>query len=346
MKVLHFANWGIRKSGLYECTKDQIKYERKNGLDSQLALYEVEYPPKSLLDDGWLKPVSWDWAKNADLFVIHRGLPLKVKNKYPNKKTLMIIHGTAEFLILEEIISKANNSSFNTHINLINSYDNSVSVNKQDYAIYKIYDRDNKLSFIHDAVDISKFTIKGYKYPYKYHPQILYCDSLRVNKNPSSIIWAMSEIHKKIPDARLTILGLDLESILTWRNLILRSAKRRLKGLLENIQLLTNDVRPYMRGADILFNGNMSGIPSRVEMEAMACGCQIISYNGGFTRFHPKPFDIKSIAKEVVKCWDYIKNNKDQVRQEARNFALKYFNMEKQVKKSYLPLYKKILGEK
>jgi len=341
MKILHFSNWAPRRSGLYECTKDQIKYERQMGIDSQMAIYERENPPEDWEDEG-LKPVSWDWAEQADLYIIHRGLPEKVANKWPKKK-ITVIHGTTEFLLLEEIFSKADKTPFNTHINLINTSDASVAVNEHDYSIYKIYDRKNTLHFIHDAIDISKFSINGYKHEYMKHPQILYADSLRVNKNPAHIIWAMSEIVKKIPTARLTILGLDLESILTWRNIILRSPNRFLEGYLENTQLEVTEVRPYMRGADILYNGNMSGISSRVEMEAMACGCQILSWTGNFTKWHPEIYNIQDIANKVMDCWEYIQKDPIKARQEARQYAIDHFNMEQKVKDEYIPLYKKVL---
>lgn len=341
MKILHLSNFAPRRSGLYECAKDQIKYERKLGHDSQMAIYEIENPPDHW-EDGDLKPVSWDWAEQADLYIIHRGLPEKIKVKWP-KKTIMVIHGTSEFLLLEEVFTKAQKTPFNTHINLISSCDASVAVNEHDYNIYKIYDRDNKLSLIHDAIDMDKFSIDGYKHDYMKHPQILFADSLRVNKNPAHILWAMPEIVKKIPLARLSILGLNLETILTWRNLILRSPNRILEVYTENIQLEVTEIRPYMRGADILYNGNMSGISSRVEMEAMACGCQIISYAGKFTQWHPEIYNIKDIANKVIDCWEYIQQNPTEAKKEMRKYALENFSMKQKVQDEYIPLYHKIL---
>jgi glycosyltransferase involved in cell wall biosynthesis len=199
---------------------------------------------------------------------------------------------------------------------------------------------------IHDAIDVERFTIEGHQYPFNHHPQILFCDSLRPNKFPSHAIWTMTEVRKIIPEARLTVVGLDLLGILTWRNLILRSPNQHLAANIENIQLLTNDNPSFMRGADIVINGNMSGIPSRTELEAMACGCQVVSYGGEFTKFIAKPFDIKSIAEKIVECWEYIKQDPQKARQEARQWVVENANMEKQVKEKYIPLYEKVLREK
>lgn len=346
MRVVHWAMWGRRRSGLYECTKDQILYERKHGIDAQLGLMDVETPDKSLIDDGWLSPISWDECKNADLYVTHRGVPAKLVDKKNPKKSIFIIHGTAEFLMLEEVSSNADTTAFNTHINLLAENDACVSVNQHDYDIYKIYDGKNSLSMIHDAIDVARYTIEGYQHPFVYHPQILFCDSLRINKHPAHVIWAMNEVVKQIPEAKLSVVGLSLHSILTWRNLILRSPGQCLANNMENIQLMTDEVRPYMRGADILVNGNISGVPSRVELEAMACGCQVISYAGDFTKHHPKPFDIKDIAQKIVDCWTEIKGDLPAARLRARSWVLENANMEKAVVEKYIPLYKKVLGDK
>ena len=342
MRIIHWSNFAPHRSGLYECAKDQIKYERKLGLDSQMAVYEVENPPIDMVD-GWLKPISWNASKDASLFVMHRGIPASLEKL--KKPTICVIHGTVEYLITDEIFNDADKTPFNTHINLLKSYDACVAVNQHDFDIYKLYDPSNKLVLIHDAIDVERYTVEGYQHPFISHPQILFCDSLRINKHPAHVTWAMAEVIKKIPKAKLSVIGLELLGILTWRNLILRSPKTHLAKNLETVQLMTSEVRPYMRGADILFNSNMSGIPSRVELEGMACGCQVVGYSDSFTKWKANPYDIKDIAKKIIDCWNYIKEN-PKSRQEARNWVLKNANMEKQVKNKYIPLYKKVIREK
>jgi len=344
-KILHFSNYAPRKSGLYECTKDIIKYERKLGIDSQMAIYECKNPNEHWIDDGWLKPVSWDWAENANLFVIHRGLPKEVENKFPEKKKIVVIHGTSDFLILDEVMSKAENTSFNTHVNLINKCNASVAVNTYDYEIYKLYDYKDRLTYIQDSIDFERFNLEGYKYPFMYHPQIIFCDSLRINKNPSHIIWAMKKIQEAIPTAKLTLVSLDLESILTWRNILLRSAKGLLKGLCENVLMEMTEIRPFLRGADILWNGNVSGIFSRVEMEASACGCEVVGWDNKYTKWMPKTHNIEDVASCVIDCWNEIKGRREDARKERYDFAYKNFNIEEQVKEKFIPLYNKVLGK-
>ncbi|HED05275.1 MAG TPA: glycosyltransferase family 1 protein [Ignavibacteria bacterium] len=343
MKILHFANLGKRRSGLYEAVKDGIKYERKYGIDSQLAIYEVEHPDTTKPYDDWLTPVGWDWADGCDLIVIHRGLPEKVRQKCSKKPTVMVIHGTADYLILDGVASKGENQNLNAHINLMRSFDVSVAVNPLDFEIYKLYDQKGTLELIHDAIDMERFTIDGYSHPYMNHPMIMFADTLRINKNPSHVIWAMNEVCQKIPEARLSLYGLPLDSIMTWRNLILRSKHAVLESCCEDINLQMSEIRPFMRGADILYNSNTSGIPSRVEIEAMACGCQIISSGGDFTKWIHRGSDIKDIAKNIIDCWEYIKQDVQASKKEARAYALEHFNMETKVVEQYLPLYNRVI---
>jgi glycosyltransferase involved in cell wall biosynthesis len=273
-------------------------------------------------------------------------MPKEVENKFPKTKQIVVIHGTSDFLVLNEILSKANETSFNSHINLINNCAASVSVNLYDYEIYKLYDYYTKLEYIQDSIDLERFNLEGYQYPFLWRPQILFCDSLRINKNPSHILWAMAKIHKEIPNAKLTIVSLDLETILTWRNMLMRSKGGFLFHLCENVLTEMTEIRPFLRGADILFNGNVSGIFSRVEMEAVACGCSVIGWDDKYTQWKPKTHNIDDIAECVIQCWNDRKENIEECRKRNYQIAVNNFNMEKQVIEKYISMYDKILGEK
>jgi hypothetical protein len=71
----------------------------------------------------------------------------------------------------------------------------------------------------------------------------------------------------------------------------------------------------------------------------MACGCQVVGY-GDFTKWQAKPFDIKSIAEQVINCWEEIKDRKEEARKESRQWIIENANMEKQVKEKYINFYK------
>jgi glycosyltransferase involved in cell wall biosynthesis len=168
---------------------------------------------------------------------------------------------------------------------------------------------------------------------------------MRLEKLPAQIIWAMPRIAKKIPEARLTIFSLPLEGISTWRNIFCKNKEREIESLCENIQLEISDLRPFMAGADIGFNNNMSGIQSRAQMEMMAMGVPIIAYGGEYTPYIARIWDLDSIAEQVERCWKDMKKEGSQVREETRRYARKNFDRAVSAKQ-YAELYKKLLEKK
>jgi glycosyltransferase involved in cell wall biosynthesis len=155
----------------------------------------------------------------------------------------------------------------------------------------------------------------------------------------------MPRIVKRIPEARLNIFSLTLEPIATYRSIFVRSKGRDLEHLCENIQLENNNLRPFMKGADIGFNNNLSGIASRVTMEMMAMGVPVISYAGDYTPYHAKIWDIDSIAEQVEKCWNALIKEGSVVRKNTLQYANDNFDRGKEVKK-YVELYTKLLEKK
>lgn len=346
MKIVHFANWAPRQSGMFESVREQIKYERKEGLDSNFIDAHHENPEDR--KDDWLTPVSWSVAENADIWVMHSFIPDKLKSLFSKKKTVAILHGPTEHMLLLEWASERKKTTFNLHTALLWQYNATVVLNQHEYDIMKMYDEYNRLHYIPNSIDLENYT-EGFKWNYQHHPAILSCDVVRLEKLPAHIIWAMPRIVEKIKDARLNLFSLPLEPIVTWRNIFCRSKERKLESLCENIQLENNDLRPFMRGADIGFNNNLSGILSRVSMEMMAMGIPIISYGGNqagisYTKYIAKIYDLDSIAEQVIKCWEDLSKPESTLRQDTIDFAYKYFDRSKEVKK-YVELYQ-ILMEK
>jgi glycosyltransferase involved in cell wall biosynthesis len=350
MFVAHFAWWAPRLSGLFESTKDQIKYERKEGLRSEFVHCEENDNLKDVVDDGWLSPISWEECKKADLWVMHSKIPegelweMAFKNK-DRKPVVAVIHGPAEHMLLTEWATDRANSDFNTHINLAWRYDAAVVLNKHELDILELYDQYDRVIYIPNSIDLENYPREGFKWDYLKHPVILSCDVPRVEKVPSHIIWAMPRIADRIPTARLNLFSLPLEPIGLWRNLFCRSKNRLLDNLTETVQLKNSNLKPFMRGADIGFNNNISGIASRVTMEMMAMGVPVVSYRGDYTRYHAEIFNLESIAQQIEQCWKDLNDPKKKVREETIAYAQEHFDRGKEVKK-YVKLYNDLLGMK
>ena len=345
--IVHWGNWGPRVSGMYESCKDQVKYERKAGLKSDFADAYKENPSEDQVDD-WLRPISWEESKKADIWVLHSKYPDGLKELGKSKINVAILHGPTEHMTLKEW-SKGG-GDINLHINLLWSMDATVCINTHEYDIMKHYDekvdKDGKgrCYYIPNSIDLERFD-NVHPWEYDYHPAIISCDTPRIEKLPMHIVWAMPYLREKIPEARLNVFSLLLEPIGQWRNMFVRSHERKLESCCENIQLANRNLAPFQAGADIGFNNNYSGIASRVTMEMMAQGVPVVSYNGEYTKYHAKIFDLHSIAEQLEKCWLDLTAEGSTLKEDTLKYARENFDRGKEVKK-YVELYQELLSKK
>lgn len=337
MKVAHFGLWAPNRSGLHEATVEQIIYEKELGIDSCLIHSEIENPDLNRFTDPELgiTAYGWDYAKDADVWVMHRTIPAKLMPLLSKKKNIGILHGTSEIMVMHEVESGGKNDKFNMHIDFLNTFQKIVTITKSDTQIMRLYDPNNKVVFINDSVDTNKYTPDGHRWKFKYRPAIISTTNIRINKNPSPLIWAMPRIIQEIPKARLNMFGLNLADINIWRNMILKSGP--ISVALENIHNQFFDLTPFLRGADISFNSNYSGIFSRDSMEAMSCGCSVVAYTPEHTKYSCYR-ETESIVSAIKCAWEDLKANpKDQI-EKNRQYALDHFSWKKNIHK-YVDLY-------
>lgn len=345
MRIVHFTNWAPRQSGMFESTKDQVKYERRSGCESDLCLPQDEWKNgKAVIDDGWLTPIPWEKAKGADVFVLHAFIPEELKKSHKGI-TVAILHGPNEHMVLKEWTTGRKVDAFNSHIGILWEYDATVTINKHEYDIMKLYDEKDRLHYIPNSIDLERYQGEKYAWEYINRPAICSFDVPRLEKLPMNLIWAMPKIVEKIPSARLNLFSLTLEPIGTWRNIFCRSKLRRLEQLCENIQLANNNLRPFMKGADMGFNNNISAIMSRVHMELMAMGVPIISYGGAYTDYVARIWDLDSIAEQISRCWKDIQKDPSAMQKKIKKYAAQHFDREVYVKQ-YIRLYESLLGRK
>jgi glycosyltransferase involved in cell wall biosynthesis len=350
MKVVHFCQLAPNLSGMYESTKDQIKYERREGLESDLV-DSMSHLNKGK-EDGWLEAVSWEKAKDAEIWIIHSSIPPPlleyIKDEKNRKKHIIIsnCHGPVEHMLLQEysgaLLDQHQYKGFTeNHINLIWNYDACVVINQHEYDVSILYDENDRLHYIPNSIDLERVDQKATPWPYMNHPAIVVADYPRFEKTPAHMIWAMPKIIEKIPSARLSVLGLPFENIEFWRNIFHRSKVQSLLRCIDNLHIKRGPVMPFFNGADIMFNANFSGICSRVHMEAMLLGVPVVSYNGDYTKYHAKIFNLDSIAEQIGKCWKDLNNPRKKLREKTIEYAHKHFDRGVHVKK-YVQLYEKL----
>ena len=349
MRIAHFTPFAPGKSGMYESTRDQIKYEQREGLDS--FLIDPIRPNFNGAVDGPVKTVAWQTAMDSDVWVVHARIPPPLEEYIRANRdkhvVVSIMHGPVEhqlikeWFFLEKGIDEEGGFTI-THINWIWHHDACVVIDKSAFDISEIFDEHEKLHYIPNSIDLERVQKKGDTWQYHNHPAIISCDVPRIEKLPVHIIFAMPRIVKKIPEARLNMFALPLNHIEFFRNIFCRSKKRHLDfDCCENIQMRTNYLTPFIRGADIGFNSNYSGIASRVHMEMMAMGVPVVSYNGDYTEYHAKIFDLDSIAEQIERCWKDLNDSKKKLREKTIEYAYKNFDRAVQVKK-YVELYQKL----
>lgn len=329
---------------MFESVKDQIKYERQKGIESDLV--DTIDGRTNVTDDGWLTPIAEEKALDADIWVPHSRIPPKIKSHWVEKKVVYVLHGPSEHMLLTEWTTDGRVAAFNSHVEILNKYHATVVLNKHERDIMELYDGLGRLHYIPNSIDLERIQVDAPAWEYDNRPSICSFDVPRLEKLPAHILWAMPRIQKKIPTAKLNLFSLTLASIQVWRDLICKSKKRMLQqGCCESIQLENNNLRPFMKGADIGFNNNFSGIASRVTMEMMALGVPVVSYGGEYTKYHAKIFDLDSIASQVVRCWKDLTQEGSTLREDTRKYANENFSRAKEVKK-YIKLYEKVLEMK
>ena len=338
MKIAHFSLWAPRRSGLHEFVIDQITCERRAELDSILINCDEENPDPERFTDRGIVCKPWKNAHECDVWVVHRSVPMKLVPYVRKHGNIAIMHGTAEYMVMLE--TQTGQQKFDIHISFLERFDKVVAINESDYYIMKMYERGNNLVFIQDSVDLQRFNPDGFKWEYDYRPAIISTANIRFNKTPMSLLWSMSEVIKLIPKARLNIFCIRLTDVSLWRETILKA--KNLSIYCENVQLQLRDLRPFLRGADISFNSNINGITSRDTLEAMAMGIPVVSYRGGYTRYHAIVMDPVSIANAIYECWKNINDNPENVFNETLKYAQENFCMDNATKK-YLKLYEEVV---
>lgn len=351
MKVVHFTPMAPSKSGMYESTKDQIKYERREGLDSYLV-DAVNHKAVGRVDD-FIECIDWRKAMDTEVWVVHSNIPpplmeyIKDDKNRKKHKLVTIMHGPVENMIFKEyafMLKNIQEPAFTvTHINAIWDYDACVVLNQHEYDISVLFDEHDRLAYIPNSIDLERLN-ETLKWNFNNHPAIISCDVPRLEKIPVHIIFAMPKIIEKIPSAKLNVYALPVVDIEFFRNILCRSKKMHLlRDCIENFQMRSNTVAPFIKGADIGFNSNYSGIMSRVHMEMMASGVPVVSYNGDYTPYHAKPFDLNSIAEQIELCWDDLQST--DLREKTIDYAHKHFDRAVRVK-AYVKLYEDLLKEK
>jgi hypothetical protein len=99
--IAHFVNVTPKACGLYESTRELCMAECALGYDAKLVdMVGNRAEAESFRLDRGCEIANAEWAKDADVFVLHSAIPEALWNTKP---TVMALHGPPEYVLYSEL---------------------------------------------------------------------------------------------------------------------------------------------------------------------------------------------------------------------------------------------------
>lgn len=343
IKVAHWVGVTPNACGLYEHAKEQIKAERSVGIDAHAIDYRVVDNKEVVGEikiDKWLTSKNLDWAKGADINVIHSGIPEKYKSAKPN---ILIMHGRPEYAF--QLALKKGHSHYTEYCKT--RWDERysfVTFWPEHLFTWSLIFPDHKMNYIPSFVDTDRFSPGGATRNLEERGtfNILLADVWREDLDPYNVSLAAAKFVKEhCPEARIHIVGLH-----NFSKLAIQGHLGILKDneVLGDVGGMITNIEAMYRACDMMATPQV--IATRSVREAMSSGCIVVGGQGAtYTDFSANPLDIDGFCKAIKSGYDYwLKKNKN-VKLEMWEKAQKLFNL-KRGGEEFKKLYSRILGDK
>lgn len=325
MRVVHLAEFGPHRSGLYGTTRDLILAECSVGIDAALVDSYVTKEKKIIarpnLKDGDLPIRDVEWAKKADILVHHSIVHQELRNL--GIPIVLAIHGRPESTFLLE------------HRRIMAIY-GGMSAHGADprykafFTFWKEYMfhlalqmPKEKLFYIPAPCDLKEYSPEGHAHKFIGSPNILIADMWRDDVTPFNCIMAAIRFKQKYaPDTKIHIIGAARKK--NSMQALFKILKQ--EGALGEVYPLVMTTAVCYRGADMVITPH--NIATRIVRESLACGTPIVAGTGNpYTPFTADSRDAEKFADEIRKCWLWIKAiEKPQVVAKVRATAEREFN--------------------
>jgi hypothetical protein len=334
MRIIHWVGITPNGCGLYEHAKDQIAAERSVGIDAQAVDYRIV--PKTtaegvgekesvgeIFTDDWLTSISLKEAKNADINVIHSGIPEKHKTDRPN---ILIMHGRPEYAFA--LAMKGNRSHYQEYMSYRydERYQRFAYFWPEHTFTWEMIFPKKKLVCMPAFIDESRFTPGGKTYDLgetRGSVNLLAADIWREDVTPYNCTLAAAEFVKKYqPTAKVHIIGLG--------NYNAPAIQGHLGILKDNEVMGTaagviSNPADFYRACDIMVSPQV--IATRSIREAMCAGMVVVGGLGAtYTPFTANPMDISGYAKAIDRAYRYWKRSKGRAKTEMNEKATGMWN--------------------
>ncbi|MCK4698368.1 MAG: glycosyltransferase [Dehalococcoidia bacterium] len=341
LRIAHWCNWAPHLSGMYETTRELITAENK--IDGVLAGF-CETPgmgaspqiTKRAAEGGRVdgmhpefRSQGWGWAlKFADIHVLHSTL---LSNFGQLKPKTFFISGTPESCLNNELEPGDKAESFSSAGRYIARTEATFVTSERARRFWSQFDYGGeKIHRVNKGIDLEWWKRTSTKQDLDGEPSVLYGEIWRGIKHPMHLFYAVDQIYRENPDIRLNVWGCNQRRGF-WQNMIntLRFddflGKSGLRGIIDYPE------HYYTRG-DVLVSPGLYGDVSRVQQEAMACGCPTICWDTDqWKETHPykyaKAFDMDDLARKIMETYEEVLGDREGIAKQCRDIAERYFDV-------------------
>jgi len=342
LRIAHWCTWAPHLSGMYETVRELIMAENKiegvlAGFCETPGMGAAKQRIKRAAEGGRVDPMhpefrsqEWGWAlKFADIHVIHSTLASNVGQLKP---LAFFISGTPEACLGNELEPGDKTESFSSAGRYINRSEASFVTSERARRFWSQFDYGgDKVHRVNKGIDLGWWKRTSTKQDLDGEPSVLYGEIWRGIKHPLHLFYAVEQIHREDPEIRLNVWGCNQKRDF-WRRIIdaLRFdeflGRRGLRGIIDYPE------HYYSRG-DLLVSPVLYGDITRVQQEAMACGCATICWDTDpYEETHPykyaKAFDLNDLAQKIMQVYQEVLDDREGVAKQCRNLAERYFDID------------------
>lgn len=347
LQICHWTNFAPNKSGLYETVKELIKYE--NRIDGVLAgMVDPAKREGGQQDPDGLTTQSVDWGvKDCNLHMIHYTETKDTINLSPR---IFMTHGTVEACLESEMTPQGEvGQSFSSCMQRIANCEATISFNKRAKYYWSQFDPTNeKVHCVTKGIDLEKYKPMGTRRNFDGTPKIGYAETWRAIKHPLHLLFGINEYFKRNPYMKFHPVGAS-QNWRLWHKIILLANFHRLLGKYE-MSMSVVDIDQWYRGFDMMVSPVLTGEPSRAGLEALACGCPVISWDTNpfddMKAFRKAKFcDPVDLANQIESLWDEIQKDPLGIRVKARRIAEENYSMKKMAEE-VVGIARKVVNER
>ena len=330
MIIAHFVNFTPRLSGLYETAREICEAECHLKHVAKLVdtswVHTNSPPPITFKYDRGVDIATMEWAKKADIHVLHSIIP---KPLLGTKPTVLVLHGTPEYTFFSELMNhKHGDRSFST----LMMYSKMPFIHKyitfwQRHIDYWKPIFGNKVVYCPPPINLDDYTLHGPKHQLTNVGKINigYCDTWHsiLFKNPLQIIAGLYKFvtkHKDI-NIKLHLFGIPGESkrIDEWGGIwdkYLSLMKQY--DFIGDLQPTHENMAEIYRALDIIITS--SSDINRITRESMACGTPVIGPIGNEAAYKTcniiNPEEVNVTLEKLIQ---ELRINKDRIKTDCVN---------------------------